>query len=140
MTGSENSLPAPESEIEAAISALKKLEDAFGRVQAIYLVRGYTDLRRSIDGLNTTLEQLGIDQEDGDLYLFCGRRADLLKGVYRNNGRSTLEIIREDEKKRRYHWPRKGKGVEKIDFDTFLALVNGEKVSFPSPSPSPPPK
>lgn len=130
MTGSESSMPTPET--ESAIVALEKLEATFGRIKAIYLVRGYTDLRRSIDGLNSTLEQLGIDQEDGDLYLFCGRRADRLKGVYRNNDRSILEIFREDEE-RRYHWPRKGEGVEKIDFDTFLALVNGEKVYFPFP-------
>lgn len=102
------------------------LVKSFGSVKAIYIIHGYTDLRRSIDGLNVTLEQMGHEQEDENLYLFCGRRADRIKGLYRSNGRSMLVIFREDD--RRYHWPRKGSSMEKIDFETFLFILEGKDV------------
>ena len=96
---------------------------------AIYLVCGYTDLRRSTDGLSVTLEAMGHFQEEGSLYLFCGRRADRLKALRRSNGRDGVLNIR--ERKRRYHWPRKGNSLVRVDFDTALAIVEGESVSFP---------
>ena len=114
---------------EVSVDMHQILAKTLGNVKAIYIVHGYTDLRRSIDGLNVTLEILRHRQEDECLYLFCGRRADRIKGLYRSNGRSTLIIFREDD--RRYHWPRKGNAVERIDFETFLAIMAGEQVPFP---------
>ena len=104
---------------------------ALGCVKAIYIARGYTDLRMSIDGLNVTLEDMRREQEDESLYLFCGRRADRIKGLYRSDGRSSLILFREDD--RRYHWPRQGKGLIRIDSDTFLAVLDGQRISFPLP-------
>lgn len=112
-------------DIEAGVDMQQMLAKTLGRVKAIYMVHGYTDLRRSIDGLNVTLEMLRHPQEDECLYLFCGRRADRIKGVYRSNGRSTLIIFREDD--RRYRWPRRGDAVERIDFETFLTIMAGEQ-------------
>ena len=116
--------------VESGVDMHQILAKTLGNVKAIYIVHGYTDLRRSIDGLNITLEILRHRQEDECLYLFCGRRADRIKGLYRSNGRSALIVFREDD--RRYHWPRKGNAVEKIDIETFLAIMAGEQVSFPS--------
>jgi transposase len=49
----------------------------------IYLVTGYTDLRSGIDRLAGIIEtQTGIDPFSPDtLYLFCGRKADRIKGL-----------------------------------------------------------
>lgn len=48
----------------------------------VYLVTGYTDLRRSIDGLATIVQgQLRLDPFCKDLFLFCGRRCDRIKGL-----------------------------------------------------------
>ena len=52
----------------------------------IYIVHGYTDLRYGPNGLNGELEERGCEQEDECLYLFCGRRADRIKLLYRSNG------------------------------------------------------
>lgn len=46
----------------------------------IYIVCGYTDMRKSIDGLcEIVKEQLHMDPCRHALYLFCGRRCDRIK-------------------------------------------------------------
>ncbi|MCR5166400.1 MAG: IS66 family insertion sequence element accessory protein TnpB [Oscillospiraceae bacterium] len=48
----------------------------------VYLVTGYTDLRRGIDGLATIVQaQLRLDPFSKALFLFCGRRCDRIKGL-----------------------------------------------------------
>ena len=48
----------------------------------VYLVTGYTDLRRSIDGLAEIVQgQLHLDPFSKALLLFCGRRRDRIKGL-----------------------------------------------------------
>ena len=50
--------------------------------QQTYIVTGYTDLRRSIDGLATIVQaQLKLDPYSTALFLFCGRRCDRIKGL-----------------------------------------------------------
>ena len=50
--------------------------------QQVYLVTGYTDLRRSIDGLAMIIQgQLRLDPFSSALFLFCGRRRDRIKGL-----------------------------------------------------------
>ena len=50
--------------------------------QKVYLVTGYTDLRRSIDGLAMIIQgQLRLDPFSSALFLFCGRRRDRIKGL-----------------------------------------------------------
>lgn len=51
--------------------------------KAVYIVCGYTDLRSGIDSLAAVLEaQTGSTPYVPDtLYLFCGRRADRIKGL-----------------------------------------------------------
>ncbi|MCR4591093.1 MAG: IS66 family insertion sequence element accessory protein TnpB [Lachnospiraceae bacterium] len=46
----------------------------------IYIVCGYTDMRKSIDGLCAIVEdKLHMDPRRSAIFLFCGRRADRLK-------------------------------------------------------------
>ena len=57
------------------------LNDLAADVQ-VYLVTGYTDLRRGIDGLATIVQaQLNLDPFSKALFLFCGRRCDRIKGL-----------------------------------------------------------
>lgn len=47
-----------------------------------YLVTGYTDLRRGIDGLaGITQGKLNLDPYSSAVFLFCGRRRDRIKGL-----------------------------------------------------------
>lgn len=52
-------------------------------VEAIYIVCGYTDLRRGIDGLASTIKfQFHLDPfQKHVLFLFCGKRTDRIKGL-----------------------------------------------------------
>ena len=48
----------------------------------VYLVTGYTDLRRGIDGLAEVVQgKLELDPYNTALFLFCGRRRDRIKGL-----------------------------------------------------------
>lgn len=48
----------------------------------VYLVTGYTDMRKSIDGLTMIIQaNLSLDPFNKDLFLFCGKRCDMIKGL-----------------------------------------------------------
>ena len=50
----------------------------------IYIVTGRTDMRKSIDGLCAVIEeQLKMDPSSSALFLFCGRRRDRIKALFR---------------------------------------------------------
>ena len=51
-------------------------------LEKIYIVCGYTDMRKSIDGLCAVIEdQLKMDPSSSALFLFCGRRRDRLSAA-----------------------------------------------------------
>ena len=51
-------------------------------VDAIYIVTGYTDMRKSIDGLCALVqEQFPANENLNALYLFCGRKCDRIKAL-----------------------------------------------------------
>ena len=75
------------------------------RDQQVYLVTGYTDLRRSIDGLAMIVQgQLKLDTFCSALFLFCGRRCDRIKGLLWEGDRFLLLYKRLDNGK--FQWPR----------------------------------
>ena len=48
----------------------------------VYIVCGYMDMRRSIDGLAAIIKQnLGCNPYDVSLFLFCGKKSDCIKGL-----------------------------------------------------------
>lgn len=48
----------------------------------VYLVTGYTDMRKGIDGLATIVQgQLKLDPFNRCLFLFCGRNRCKMKGL-----------------------------------------------------------
>ena len=49
----------------------------------IFIATGYTDLRRGIDGLASTIKyQFELDPfQKNILFLFCGKRTDRIKGL-----------------------------------------------------------
>lgn len=58
------------------------LNDAVG-FEKIFIATGYTDLRRGIDGLASTIKfQFDLDPfQKHVLFLFCGKRTDRIKGL-----------------------------------------------------------
>lgn len=106
-----------------------------GLAKDIYIVHGYTDLRYGENGLNAFLESLGCEQEDECLYLFCGKRADRIKLLYRSDGCNACFCLRQDPGPNpgqdlfRYYWPRQGKDVKNISLQTFHKVLKGERVA-----------
>ena len=50
--------------------------------KTVYLITGYTDLRNGIDGLAAFVQgRLSISPFEKQLFLFCGRRRDRIKGL-----------------------------------------------------------
>ena len=50
------------------------------RAEHIYIVCGYTDMRKAIDGLAAIVQQnFKLDVFSGSLFLFCGKRCDRIK-------------------------------------------------------------
>ena len=58
------------------------LNDATG-FDKIFIATGYTDLRRGIDGLASTIKyQFELDPfQKNIMFLFCGKRTDRIKGL-----------------------------------------------------------
>ncbi|MBQ8092457.1 MAG: IS66 family insertion sequence element accessory protein TnpB [Clostridia bacterium] len=95
-------------------------------VQEIYVCAGYTDLRKSIDGLVSLLENTYEvnPYREAILYLFCGRTASYkIKGLlYEKNG---FLLFHKRLKEGRYHWIRdESKGLIRISHEQFLRLMN----------------
>ena len=73
--------------------------------QQVYLVTGYTDLRRSIDGLAMIVQsRLNLDPFSMALFLFCGRRRDRIKGLLWEGDGFLLLYKRLDNGQ--FQWPR----------------------------------
>lgn len=51
-------------------------------VDAIYIVCGRTDMRKSIDGLCAIIQEQFSMEIDHSLYLFCGRKCDRIKRIH----------------------------------------------------------
>lgn len=57
----------------------------FSKVQNYYIACGYTDMRKQIDGLAALVQmQFSMEMDEASIFLFCGRRADRIKALYRS--------------------------------------------------------
>lgn len=90
----------------------------------IYIVCGYTDLRRGIDGLSAIIEQkFSLNPFQNILFLFCGRRTDRIKGlIWEGDGFLLLYKRLENGK---FQWPRTEEAARKIDLQEFRWLTEG---------------
>ena len=69
-----------------------------------YIVCGYTDLRRGIDGLAGIVQQnFKLDVCSGAVFLFCGRRYDRIKALLWEGDQITPE---------QYTWLMQGLSIE----------------------------
>ena len=52
-------------------------------LEKIYIVCGYTDMRKSVDDLCSIIEgQLKMDPTSSALFLFCARRQDRIRSLF----------------------------------------------------------
>ena len=98
--------------------------------QQVYLITGYTDLRRSIDGLASIIQgQLNLDPFSTALFLFCGRRRDRIKGLYWEGDGFILVYKRLERGV--YQWPRNEREVREITPQQYRWLMEGLQVEQP---------
>ncbi len=99
----------------------------------IYIICGYTDMRKSIDGLCAVVKDLlELDAENTkSLYLFCGKRNDRIKALYHENDGFLLLYKRLDYKLGKYKWPRNKNEVRTITWRQFDWLMSGLDIEQP---------
>ena len=96
----------------------------------VYVVTGYTDLRRSIDGLATIVKgQMQLDPYSSALFLFCGRRSDRIKGLLWEGDGFLLLYKRLDNG--RFQWPRNEKEARLLTPQQTRWLLEGLKIEQP---------
>ena len=103
------------------------LNDAAG-LKKIYLVAGYTDLRRGIDGLATMIRfRFQLDPYDKNtLFLFCGKRTNRIKGLLWEGDGFLLMYKRLDNGA--FRWPRSADEAMAITDDQYCMLMQGLEI------------
>ena len=81
-------------------------------------------MRKQIDGLSAIITiTSGKELEEGSLFLFCGRRADRLKGLFWDGTGYILVYKRLSNS--RFQWPRNETELKKISTQEFRWLMEG---------------
>ena len=103
------------------------------RADRIFIICGYTDMRKSIDGLCAIVkDQLRIEPENTrSLYLFCGKRNDRIKALIHESDGFVLLYKRLDFNVGKYRWPRNKQEVKTITWQQFDWLMSGLDIEQP---------
>lgn len=90
----------------------------------IWLAAGVTDLRRGFDGLAALVQtQLAEDPFSGQLFIFRGRRGDLLKVLWHDGDGMCLFAKRLE--RARFVWPRASSGSVALTSAQLSMLLEG---------------
>ena len=102
----------------------------FQKAQKIYIACGYTDMRKSIDGLAALIQsRFHLDPFDQALLLFCGRKNTKMKALYWEDDGFVLLYKRLENGK--FQWPRTQEEVRQITPQQFRWLLEGLKIDQP---------
>lgn len=91
----------------------------------IYIACGYTDLRYGVDGLSILIQEAFHlnPYDEGTLFLFCGRKADRIKGLlWEGDG---FLMLYKRLSNGRYQWPRSSSEMKQMTMEQFTWLVTG---------------
>lgn len=90
----------------------------------IYIACGYTDMRKSIDGLAAIVQQqFRMDPFSPTLFLFCGKRRDRFKALLWEGDGFILFYKRLENGT--FRWPRSQEEVKPITWQQFRWLMEG---------------
>ena len=90
----------------------------------VYLACGVTDMRRGFDSLSAQVESvLNLDPYGGAVFLFRGRRGDLLKALYWDG--QGLVLYAKRLEKGRFVWPQAKEGTVSLTAAQMSMLVEG---------------
>lgn len=90
----------------------------------IYIACGYTDMRKSIDGLVMLIKQhWALNPFQNSLFLFCGRRRDRMKALLWEGDGFVLLYKRLEQG--RFQWPHSAEAVRAITPQQLRWLLEG---------------
>ena len=94
-------------------------------LQAVYIVCGYTDLRKGIDSLLNIISQTyGMDPfQPGTLFMFCGRKTDRIKAlIWEGDG---FLLLYKKLANGSFQWPHNASEVKSLTPKQFRWLMEG---------------
>ena len=96
----------------------------------VYIVTGYTDMRKSIDGLAEIIRgRLALDPFDRSLFLFCGKRRDRMKGLLWEGDGFVMLYKRLDSGG--FQWPRTEQRAFELTPQQLRWLLEGLAIEQP---------
>jgi transposase len=95
----------------------------------VWLATGATDMRRGMNGLTLQVQEaMGRDPHGGDLYVFRGRRGDLIKVLW-DDGLGTSLYAKRLERGR-FIWPSSADGVIALSAAQLGYLLEGIELTL----------
>jgi len=102
----------------------------YAQSSTVYVVTGYTDMRKSIDGLAAIVSgKFSLDPFDRSLFLFCGKRRDRLKGLLWEDDGFLLLYKRLDGGS--FRWPKCEAEARKLTVQEIRWLLEGLEIDQP---------
>jgi transposase len=93
-------------------------------LKRVFLAVGNTDMRKSINRLSVLVEQaMDLNPFDGDLFVFCNRRPNMIKILYWDENGLAVRLKRLE--KHRFHWPITTKEVVSLGAKELEWLLAG---------------
>ena len=94
----------------------------------VYLAIGYTDMRKSINGLSILVEsQLELNPFSGHLFVFCNRKRNIIKVLYWD--RNGFCIWQKRLEKEYFRWPESHKDILELQARELQWLLDGLEMS-----------
>jgi transposase len=98
----------------------------------IYLACGYTDLRRSVDGLTIIIkQQFKMDPFGNYLFMFCNKSRNRLKAISWDRNGFVLYYKRLDGEGARFKWPKDPVDIRNITIRQLKLLMEGMSIDPP---------
>lgn len=100
------------------------------RAEHIYVACGYTDMRKSIDGLASCVERrYRLNPYTNSAFLFCGKKSDRLKVLYWEEDGFVLLYKRLEQGQ--FQWPRTEEEARRITWQQLRWLLEGLSIDQP---------
>lgn len=98
----------------------------------VWLAAGYTDMRKSINGLGLIVEgSMSLDPFSGNLFVFCNRGRNIIKILYWS--RNGFCLWQKRLERQRFRWPASKEEVKEIDLRELMWLLDGLEISALKP-------
>ncbi len=100
------------------------------KAEKIYGACGYTDMRKSIDGLAAIVQQnFQLNPFQNSLFLFCGRQRNRMKALCWEGDGFVLLYKRLENGS--FQWPMNAEAVRSITYQEFRWLLEGLSIDQP---------